>query len=534
MIFLVEFIDQAIKWIKETIINPFSSWIEGLIPALSGYGAYVFYGLVGLVVLIILLIIIISVSKSKKKKKLIKQAQETIEKSETLVELNEKEEDKEEIQETDDKKTDDKETDDKEEKEEVTNEVTSNQEEPVDETSVDEHPSEEVPVEEETKEEPIKETQKVDQKKETDDIVPTPEEIALAREMVKQVNEMTTKTNAKAKKEPIKEPVKEPEKKAVSKKKVEEKSAKRSREKTGPKEVDLDFTPDRVIPEVPVEEPVKEEAIKEEPKVVEAPVKKAVPKKAKKEETAPNVSSTEEKKGAQGKFILVREGETNWRYKLKASNGEILIVSEPYTSEKSVRNGIETLKKNPDNLKIDFVEDKHGLFYFMILTKQGRCLATSASYKTKASAMSASKSYNRWATTDIVIASDEDSEHSEVEEIKIEIEEVNTGKFVIQKEGDGFIYQLLAANGVVVATSQIYKSKDSCIEACETFRRCVYKGSFFISKDKNDLYQFKLYNKQNRLVLAGEVYKERSRAISVIETIKKLARLASLTDNTNQ
>ena len=83
MIFLVEFIDQAIKWIKETIINPFSSWIEGLIPALSGYGAYVFYGLVGLVVLIILLIIIISVSKSKKKKKLIKQAQETIEKSET-------------------------------------------------------------------------------------------------------------------------------------------------------------------------------------------------------------------------------------------------------------------------------------------------------------------------------------------------------------------------------------------------------------------------------------------------------------------
>ena len=527
MIILVEFIDQAIKWIQDSIINPFSNWIEGLIPALKGYGPYVFYGLVGLVVVILLLIIIISIAKSRKKKKLLKQAQQAIDAFEALeVPEEAKEEKVAEVEPTN------------EVKEEAPSLVVEDTQEEVIET-VQEEPEEVVAVAddkvedkveedkvEETPEPVKKEVKKTTvSKKKSDEVTLTPEEIALAKEMVKQVNAATKKTTP-AKKEKVEE--KEPVKKAGPAKKKEEKEPKRSREKTGPKEIDLNFTPDRVIPEA-----VAEESVKEEPKVVE-PVKKTAPIKAKVEEPIKSVSSKEEKKGTQGKYILVREGETNWRYKLKASNGEILIVSEPYTSEKSVRTGIETLNKNLDNLKIDFVEDKHGLFYFMILTKQGRCLATSASYKTKASALSASKSYNRWATTDIITASDEDSEHSEVEEIKIEIEEVNTGKFVIQKENNGFLYQLLAANGVVVATSQIYKSKDSCIEACETFRRCVYKGSFFISRDKNDLYQFKLYNKQNRLVLAGEVYKEKSRAISVIETIKKLARLASLVDNTNQ
>ena len=73
-----------------------------------------------------------------------------------------------------------------------------------------------------------------------------------------------------------------------------------------------------------------------------------------------------------GKYVIVQEG-PNWRYKLKASNGEVIIVSEPYTSEKAVRNGIETLKRNIEISRCDIVEDKHGLFSFRVITKQGRC-----------------------------------------------------------------------------------------------------------------------------------------------------------------
>ena len=111
------------------------------------------------------------------------------------------------------------------------------------------------------------------------------------------------------------------------------------------------------------------------------------------------------------------------------------------------------------------------------------------------------------------------------------IKEEHNGKFIIKQEKTGYIYQLVASNGRIIATSNIYKSKESCLDACEKFRLCVYEGSFYVYKDKNSKYQFKLYNKQSRLVLAGEVYAEKHRAVSVIESIKKHAKYAVVVDN---
>lgn len=292
------------------------------------------------------------------------------------------------------------------------------------------------------------------------------------------------------------------------------------------------------IPEAKEEVPAKEEKVEEKPVEeikVEAPKKaprKTTPK-AKKEEPKEEIVVEEKEKRTvkvAGKYVIVQEG-PNWRYKLKASNGEVIIVSEPYTSEKAVRTGIETLKKNIEISRCDIVEDKHGLFSFRVITKQGRCLATSANYKTKVRAESASESYKRWATSETIILDDAGStDHNEVEKIEVEIKEEHNGKFLIKQEREGFIYQLVASNGRVIATSNIYKSKESCLDACEKFRICVYDGSFYVYKDKNSKFQFKLYNKQNRLVLAGEVYADKSRAIAVIESIKKHAKYAVVVD----
>lgn len=279
--------------------------------------------------------------------------------------------------------------------------------------------------------------------------------------------------------------------------------------------------PEVVEESAPLVEETKEEKVEAKPVIKKAP-------KAKKEEVVEEVKS---KTKLSGKYILVQEGPT-WRYKLKASNGEVIIVSEPYTSEKAVRVGIDTLKKNIDISRCDIVEDKHGLFSFRVITKQGRCLATSANYKTKARAESASESYKRWALSETVILDDSGNlDHTEVEKIEVEIKEEHNGKFLIKEEANGYIYQLIASNGRIIATSNIYKSKDSCLDACEKFRVCVYDGSFYVYKDKNSKYQFKLYNKQSRLVLAGEVYADKSRAISVIESIKKHAKYAVVADS---
>lgn len=165
------------------------------------------------------------------------------------------------------------------------------------------------------------------------------------------------------------------------------------------------------------------------------------------------------------------------------------------------------------------------------MTPQGRCLATSANYSTKASATNAIESYKRWAKSENIVVDDNaDADHSEVEKVDFEIEQENTGTYIIKEEGDGFVYQLIAANKRVIATSLVYQSKDSCKEALEKFRNVVYEGSFYVYKDKNAKYQFKLYNKQSRLVLAGEVYDSKQAVISVVETIKRLAKLATLVE----
>lgn len=318
---------------------------------------------------------------------------------------------------------------------------------------------------------------------------------------------------------------------------VEETPAEEAKEEVVEEEAPVEEPAEEEPTEEPAEEETSEEAPVEGADEEDAPVEESeepaeeAPVAAVKSDEKESYDEEEEKERAvKGKYVIVSEG-PNYRYKLKASNGEVIIVSEPYTSEKSVRTGIETLKKNLDTSRCDVVEDKHGLFSFRVMTPQGRCLATSANYSTKASATNAIESYKRWAKSETIVVDDNaDADHSEVEKVEFEIEQENTGTYVIKEEGDGFVYQLIAANKRVIATSLVYQSKDSCKEALEKFRTVVYEGSFYVYKDKNAKYQFKLYNKQSRLVLAGEVYDSKQAVISVVETIKRLAKLATLVE----
>lgn len=296
-----------------------------------------------------------------------------------------------------------------------------------------------------------------------------------------------------------------------------------------------------VAEEIPVEKPeeIREEATIETKEKNSTPTAKknttkVPPKKNKKviedHDDTDEIAVEPMTKRSFGKFTISQSG-TDYRYRLKASNGEILVVSEIYISEKAARNGIETIKRNAESAKIEIVEDKHGLFSFRIMTKQGRCLATSANYKTKASALSASESFKKFVVTD-KIELEEADDHFEVEEFIEDVKPEEKGKLKLSSGDDGFFYQLIASNGRVIATSQMYKSANSCKDSLEKFREIVYTGKFLIFKDKNSRFQFKLYNKQKRLVLAGEVYDSKDQVVSVIESVKRFARYAEFVDAT--
>lgn len=47
-----------------------------------------------------------------------------------------------------------------------------------------------------------------------------------------------------------------------------------------------------------------------------------------------------------GKFEIIKDKRGEFRFHLKAGNGEIIATSEGYKTKASVQNGIESVKKN--------------------------------------------------------------------------------------------------------------------------------------------------------------------------------------------
>lgn len=54
-----------------------------------------------------------------------------------------------------------------------------------------------------------------------------------------------------------------------------------------------------------------------------------------------------------GKFELYKDRSGQFRFRLKAGNGEIIAVSESYTTKSGAQNGIESVKTNAPSAAVD-------------------------------------------------------------------------------------------------------------------------------------------------------------------------------------
>ena len=54
-----------------------------------------------------------------------------------------------------------------------------------------------------------------------------------------------------------------------------------------------------------------------------------------------------------GKFELYKDKGGKFRFRLKAGNGQVIAVSEAYESKPSAVNGINSVKKNAADAKVD-------------------------------------------------------------------------------------------------------------------------------------------------------------------------------------
>lgn len=110
-----------------------------------------------------------------------------------------------------------------------------------------------------------------------------------------------------------------------------------------------------------------------------------------------------------GKFV-VKQTNTGVKFDLKAGNGEVIATSEVYTTEAACLNGIESVRKNcvgeiedqtvepietKKNPKFEVYTDKAGEYRFRLKARNGEIIAVSEGYKAKPSCLNGIESVKK-------------------------------------------------------------------------------------------------------------------------------------------
>ena len=85
-----------------------------------------------------------------------------------------------------------------------------------------------------------------------------------------------------------------------------------------------------------------------------------------------------------GTFEIYKDHRDEFRFRLKARNGEIILRSEGYTTKENCEKGINSVKANgPDDHKFDRLIAKDGSPYFNLKASNGQVIGTSETYSSK-------------------------------------------------------------------------------------------------------------------------------------------------------
>ena len=82
------------------------------------------------------------------------------------------------------------------------------------------------------------------------------------------------------------------------------------------------------------------------------------------------------------KFEIYTDKRGEFRFRLKANNGQSILASEGYKAKTSCTNGIESVKKNSqDDSKFEKLESKSGKPYFNLKATNGQVIGNSEMYE---------------------------------------------------------------------------------------------------------------------------------------------------------
>ena len=113
------------------------------------------------------------------------------------------------------------------------------------------------------------------------------------------------------------------------------------------------------------------------------------------------------------------------------------------------------------------------------------------------------------------------------------------GKYVVKETNTGIKFDLLASNGQVIGTSEVYSSKAGCLNGIESVKKNAPVANvedqtvegyaaekhpkFEIYKDKAGEFRFRLKARNGEPILASEGYTAKTSCINGVESVKKNA-----------
>ncbi len=113
------------------------------------------------------------------------------------------------------------------------------------------------------------------------------------------------------------------------------------------------------------------------------------------------------------------------------------------------------------------------------------------------------------------------------------------GKFQVKAAGKGLVFNLLATNGQVVATSEVYNKKDSLKRGIASVQANapaagvedqtaekpakLANPKFEVYADKAGKFRFRLKAKNGQIIAVGEAYETKKAALAGVASVKKNA-----------
>ena len=113
------------------------------------------------------------------------------------------------------------------------------------------------------------------------------------------------------------------------------------------------------------------------------------------------------------------------------------------------------------------------------------------------------------------------------------------GTFAVKETATGIMFNLKAGNGEIIATSEVYNSKDACLNGIESVRKNAVAANledqtvegfetqknpkFEVYQDKKGEFRFRLKSTNGQIIAVGEGYKAKAGCLNGIESIRKNA-----------